>query len=149
MNAIDMIKEDHQKVKSLFRDFEQAGEGAHKKKQDIAEKVFEELTVHSRLEEEIFYPAVREKSSAEDKHLVAEAVEEHHVVDLLIEELKKLSPEDEQFTAKFTVLIENVEHHIEEEEEDMLPDAEDILGDELDEIGEKMERRKKEIMQEV
>lgn len=146
MNAIEMLKDDHKKVKSLFREFEGAGDRAYKKKKDIADKACEELIVHSRLEEEIFYPAVREKASAEDKHLVAESVEEHHVVDLLINELKELEPEDERFTAKFTVLIENVEHHIGEEEEEMLPEAERILGDELDELGMKMERRKEQLL---
>jgi hemerythrin-like domain-containing protein len=146
MNAITMLKEDHKKVKSLFREFEQAGERAYKKKQEIAEKIFEELDIHSRLEEEIFYPAVRAKSRKEDEHVVAESLEEHHVVDLLIGEIKKLAPEDERFTAKLTVLIENVEHHIAEEEEEMLPEAEAMMADELEELGDKMERRKQEIM---
>lgn len=149
MNAVTMLKEDHEKVKSLFREFEKAGPQAHKTKKEIADKVFQELDTHSRLEEEIFYPAVREKYSREDEHLVAESVAEHQLVDVLMEELKSLSPEDERFDAKFTVLIENVEHHIAEEEEEMLPDAERILGDDLDELGEQMERRKQEIMQSV
>src|SRR5581483_8243711 len=101
MDAIELLKADHKKVKGLFREFEQAGERAHKTKQRIAEQVFQELEVHSRIEEEIFYPAVKERRVAEGDELVAESIEEHHVVDVLIKELKALDPEHEQYEAKF------------------------------------------------
>src|SRR5688572_6880233 len=105
-----MLKDDHKKVKGLFREFESAGERAHKKKQGIAEQVFTELEIHSKLEEELFYPAARAQSK-DLAEVVDEGIEEHHVVDVLIAELKAMEPEDERYDAKFTVLIENVEHH--------------------------------------
>ena len=146
MNAIAMLKSDHKKVKGLFRDFEAAGDRAYKKKQQIAEQVFMELEVHTKLEEEIFYPAVQAKADKEGKELVREANEEHHVVDVLIGELKALDAQDEQYDAKFKVLTENVEHHIEEEEGEMLPDAEKTLGPDLERLGRAMEQRKQELL---
>ena len=146
MDPIKLLKDDHKKVKALFREFEAAGDRAHQKKQKIAEQVFTELEVHTTIEEEIFYPALQAKADKEGKELVAEANEEHHVVDLLIKEIKGLEPQDEAYVAKFTVLIENVEHHIEEEEGEMLPDAQKTLGDQLDQLGERMMVRKQELM---
>ena len=149
MDAIKLLKDDHKKVKELFREYEAAGDRAHQTKKRIAEQVFLELEVHSAIEEEIFYPAVRETAGKEGKELVAEGFEEHHVVDVLIEELKGLNPEDEAYDAKFKVLTENVEHHIEEEESEMLPDAAKKLGDDVDRLAEQMARRKEELMQAV
>ncbi len=146
MDAIDLLKDDHRKVKKLLREFEAAGDRAYQTKRRIAEQVFAELEVHSRLEEEIFYPAVAATANKDGKELVAEGIEEHHVVDVLIKELKALEPEDEQFDAKFKVLTENVEHHIEEEEGEMLPDAEKKLGREVEQLGERMQRRKEELL---
>ena len=146
MDAVKMLKNDHKQVKTLFREYEQAGDRAHKTKQRIAKKVFKELEVHTALEEEIFYPAVRSKAEADGKELVAEGIEEHHVVDLLIQELTRLNPEDEQYDAKFTVLIENVEHHIEEEESEMLPSAEKTLQADLESLGREMMQRREQLL---
>jgi len=146
MDAIKLLKDDHKQVKELFREYEAAGDRAHQKKKGIAERVFLELEVHSAIEEEIFYPAVREKAGKEGKELIAEGFEEHHVVDVLIEELKGLDPEDEAYDAKFKVLTENVEHHIEEEEGELMPEAKDVLGDRIAELGEQMLRRKEALM---
>jgi len=146
MDAITLLKDDHKKVREMFREFEAAGDRAYKTKQRIAEQVFMELEVHSKIEEEIFYPAVREKAGKEGKELVAEGFEEHHVVDVLIGELKALDPEAEEYDAKFKVLTENVEHHIEEEEQEMMPEAKEALGEALAELGERMLRRKEELM---
>lgn len=143
MDAIEMLKDDHKKVKGLFREFESAGDKAYQKKGQIVTKVIEELEVHSKLEEEIFYPAVAAKTDKEGQDLVKEGIEEHHVVDVLIGELKGMQPQDEQYDAKFTVLIENVEHHIEEEEGEMLPDAKKRLGDQVKTLGDQMAVRKK------
>ena len=146
MDAIRMLKDDHEKVKALFREFEAAGDRAHKKKQGIAEKVFAELEVHATIEEEIFYPAAKKKADKEGKELVVEGEEEHHVVKMLISELKALDPQDEHYDAKFKVLTENVEHHIGEEEKEMLPDAEKLLRDRMEQLGERMQQRKEELM---
>lgn len=145
MDAITLLKDDHKKVKALFREYESAGDRAHQTKKRIAQQVFAELEVHTAIEEEIFYPAVTSRADKEGKELVDEGIEEHHVVDVLIAELKQLSPEDDQYDAKFKVLTENVEHHIEEEEGEMLPDAKKTLGGTLDELGERMMRRKQEL----
>jgi hemerythrin-like domain-containing protein len=144
-NAIEMLQSDHQKVKALFRQYEAAGDRAYQKKQGIAEEVFTELEVHTTLEEELFYPAMKRKVDHDGKDLVAEAVEEHHVVTTLMEELKGLDPKDERYDAKFTVLMENVEHHIEEEEEEMFPEAEEVLGERLDRLGTQMQERKQQL----
>ena len=146
MDAIQMLKDDHVKVKGLFKQFEKA-EGREQKQ--IAEQVFQELEVHSKIEEEIFYPAVKRKADEAGKELVAEAVEEHHVVDVLIKELKAMSSINEQYKAKFTVLQENVEHHVEEEEGEMFPDAKKLLGEDIEKLGDRMDKRKQELMAEV
>jgi hemerythrin superfamily protein len=144
-NAIAMLKDDHEKVQALFEQYKAAGHRAHRKKQSIAEEVFAELAVHTTLEEELFYPAMKRKTDQDGKDLVAEAVEEHHVVTTLMDELKDLDPADERYDAKFKVLMENVAHHIEEEEGEMFPEAEDVLGARLEQIGHQMQERKQQL----
>jgi len=120
-SVTDMLREDHKKVKGLFEEFEQAEDT--KAKQQIVETALMELEVHSKLEEELIYPAIR--AEIDDDDLMDEALEEHHVVHGLLGELKKMKPSDERYDAKFTVLAENVRHHIKEEEAEMFPKAED------------------------
>ncbi len=144
-NAIDLLKADHAHVKDLFRQYEAAGHRAHRKKQGIAEEVFAELALHTTLEEELFYPAMKRKTDQDGKDLVAEAVEEHHVVTTLMDELKGLAPEDERYDAKFKVLMENVAHHIEEEEGEMFPEAAEVLGERLERLGTQMQERKQQL----
>src|SRR5215210_7417237 len=144
MDAVKLLKDDHEKVKGLFRQFEKAR--SEDRKKELADAIMMELEVHSKIEEEIFYPAVREKGGNQQQETVAEAVEEHHVVDVLMQEIKQLEPSDERFEAKMTVLIENVEHHIEEEEQEMLPDAKKKLGKEVEALGDQMEQRKQQLM---
>jgi hemerythrin superfamily protein len=146
MDAIDLLKADHKKVKELFRQYEEVGDRAYQKKKGIAEEVFTEITIHSTLEEELFYPAVKAKTDKDGKDLVAESIEEHHVVASLIEELKALDPKDERYDAKFTVLMENVEHHIEEEEGELFPEAEEVLGDAIKHLSTPMAERKEQLM---
>jgi hemerythrin-like domain-containing protein len=144
-DAVEMLKHDHAQVKDLFRQYEAAGDRAYQKKQRIAEEVFTELEVHTTLEEELFYPAMKRKTDQNGKDLVAEAMEEHHVVTTLMEELKGLDPKDERYDAKFKVLMDNVEHHIEEEEGEMFPEAEEVLGDRLERLGTQMQERKQQL----
>jgi len=146
MDPINLLKDDHRKVKELFRAYESAGEKAYQKKGTIAGQIFQELDVHAQIEEEIFYPAVQAKADQEGQTMVEEAEEEHHVVHVLLGELRTMDVQDEHFDAKMTVLIENVEHHIGEEEQEMLPDAKKTLGSELDQLGEQMAQRKQELM---
>jgi hemerythrin superfamily protein len=126
--VIDMLKEDHEKVNKLFEDFESA-EG--REQAEIAATALVELEVHADIEEKLIYPAIREQ--IDENEMMNEAVEEHHLVHVLIRELKKLKPKDEVFQAKFKVLGELVKHHIEEEENEMFPKAQesDIKWDKL------------------
>ncbi len=141
--AVEMLREDHKKVKGLFEEFEKAEEDDEK--QRIVRTTLNELTIHAALEEEIFYPAVREL--IEDDDQMDEALEEHHVAKLIIAELQDMKPGDEHFDAKFKVLAESVKHHIEEEESEILPKAEEM---ELDQeaLGEEMAERKTELQAE-
>lgn len=145
-NAVEMLKSDHKKVKKLFREYAELGDNAHKSKERLAEEIFQELEVHSKLEEEIFYPAAEAAADKEVGEVVAEGLEEHHVVDILMAEIRALSPEDEAFDAKMKVLCENVEHHIEEEETELLPEAQQALGDEVERLGMEMKQRKQQLL---
>jgi hemerythrin-like domain-containing protein len=136
MDAVSMLREDHRKVKELFQQFEEAED--NNTKREIAQQAIKELKVHAALEEELFYPAVREEIDEEEK--IDEAVEEHHVAKLLIAELSKMKPSDGHFDAKFKVLAESVKHHIEEEEGEMIPEVEGELD--TDSLGQKMADRK-------
>ncbi|BFV60692.1 hemerythrin domain-containing protein [Kitasatospora sp. CMC57] len=138
MDAIVLLKEDHQTVEKLFKEFEKAGENAHKHKREIADQVIEELTVHTWIEEKIFYPAAREAAPDTGDH-VLESVEEHHVVLWMLSELTGMDPADERFDAKMTVLMENVRHHVEEEEKDWFPEVRKAMGrNRLVDLGEEL-----------
>lgn len=143
-NAITSLKADHQKVKGLFDEFEKTNDRATKR--TIVSEALEELSLHATLEEELFYPAVREQIDDEDG-LMNEADEEHHVAKILIAELEEMDGTESHYDAKFTVLAENVRHHIKEEEEDMLPKAQKTEID-FDALGEEMRGRKEELLSE-
>jgi hemerythrin superfamily protein len=137
-DAIVLLKQDHKEIKKVFRDFQNAGEHATKLKGDLVAKMIELLTVHTYIENEVMYPEVR-KLLPDLEDDVLESYEEHHVADVLVTELAVLSPDAERFDAKTTVLIENVLHHIEEEEDEWFPKVRDGLGrKQLTEIGERM-----------
>jgi hemerythrin superfamily protein len=139
-DAIVMLKEDHKRVKALFRDFRKAGDNAEATKARLVDKILEELTVHTYIENEGMYPTVRKLVPALEGDIL-ESLEEHHVADLLCMELALMSPENSHFEAKVTVLMENVEHHIEEEEGEWFPKVRENLGrKELQDIGAQMER---------
>ena len=143
-DAIVLLKQDHKEIRRLFRSFEKAGDDAAKTKATLVDQILELLTVHTYIENEGMYPRVRALvPDLEDD--VLESYEEHHVADVLTMELATMSPDDERFTAKTTVLIENVEHHMDEEEQEWFPKVRDALGrKQLQEIGSEMiELRKK------
>ncbi|MFG2988963.1 hemerythrin domain-containing protein [Streptomyces sp. NPDC048257] len=143
MDGIVLLKEDHKTVEKLFKRFEKAGESAHAEKREIADQVIAELTTHTWIEEKIFYPAARE-AAPDTKDHVLESVEEHHVVLWMLSELKGLDPADERFDAKMSVLMENVRHHVEEEEKEWFPDVRKAMGrNRLNELGEEMEAARK------
>jgi hemerythrin superfamily protein len=143
VDGIVLLKEDHKAVKRLFREFEKTHKGASgAEKRELVDKIVYELTTHAFIEETIFYPAARAEVPDTDEH-VLESVEEHHVVAWLCSELKDLDPGEETFDAKVAVLIENVEHHIEEEEGDWFPQVRKALGrNRLKDLGERMEAAK-------
>ena len=149
MDPIALLKKDHREVEQLFKEYEKAGDSAHAKKQGLFEEIRSALEGHMDIEETIFYPAVKKIRDAEIKDEVREADEEHHVVKVLLGELSKMKPQDEQFDAKMTVLQENIEHHVKEEEDDLLPDAKKNLSSEkLESLGSQMAERKESLQSE-
>ncbi|MEV4604880.1 hemerythrin domain-containing protein [Amycolatopsis sp. NPDC049253] len=137
-DAIVLLKQDHKNVEKVFKQFEKAGDSAHREKRRLVDAMIEELTVHTYLEEEIFYPAARDAAPEEKDH-VLESVEEHHVMVWLLSELQGFDPADETFDAKVTVLIENVRHHVEEEEGEWFPEVRKAMGRKrLQELGREM-----------
>ncbi len=142
-DAIVLLKKDHKEILRAFTDFEKAGPDAQVRKGQLVEKIIELLTVHTYIENEVMYPRVRTLlPELEDD--VLESYEEHHVADVLVMELVALKPDAERFTAKTTVLIENVRHHIEEEEQEWFPQVREGLGRKaLQEIGAEMLEAKK------
>jgi hemerythrin superfamily protein len=138
-NAIEMLRQDHEKVKKLFEEFKNA-EDSQVKKQIVGQTV-RELETHAALEEEIFYPAAQEEIG--EKESIDEAREEHHVVKLLIGELKKMSAASDRYDAKYKVLAESVKHHIQEEESELFPKLEGALD--AEELGTEMETRKQQL----
>ncbi|MGF1665401.1 MAG: hemerythrin domain-containing protein [Acidimicrobiia bacterium] len=144
MNALQLLKADHDLVRQMFEQFRTAHESDdYEAMGRISEEVFTELEVHTAIEEEVFYPAVREAGGGELNELTDESLEEHHVVDVLMAEIRRLDPSDDAFAAKMTVLIENVEHHAGEEEDEMFPDVANLLDTQaLEALGVELEATK-------
>jgi hemerythrin superfamily protein len=139
-SATQMIRQDHKKVEGLFKKFEQT-KGAQAKRR-LAENAMAELEVHAALEEEIFYPAV--KREVDDGSMIQEALEEHQTVKQLISVLKGMEEADDEFESQFSELVENVQHHVEEEENEMLPKVEESDMD-LNSLGAQMAQRKQQM----
>jgi len=137
-DAIVVLKDEHKEIRTLFSDFHAAGPKATVTKGKISAKIIEKLTVHTYLENEIMYPEVR-KLLPELEDDVLESYEEHHVADVLVMELVAMKPDAERFDAKMTVLIENVTHHMDEEENDWFPKVRKGLSRaQLQELGARM-----------
>ena len=148
MDAIALLKEDHDKAKKVMAELETTTERGVKTREEKWTKLLKELTIHENIEEEVFYPALIEHPKAKD--IVLEAMEEHHLVDDIVEQLKATPFDDEHWGPKFKVTKENVEHHIEEEETEMFKIAREVFSkEELDELGSRMEAIKSEQMQEA
>src|ERR671924_79633 len=144
MNAIQLLKDDHDAMKKMLTELESTTERGTKTRAALFAKVREELTVHEVIEEEIFYPALKEHPKA--KEIVLEAYEEHGVVDMIMAEIEQVPFDDERWGAKFTVMKENIEHHIEEEENEMFAQARDAFEKaELEELGKRMMDRKEQL----
>jgi len=143
-DAVDLLKEDHRKVESLFRQFESADDNA--RKVELAQTICAELTVHAQIEEQIFYPAAREALPEDKQDLVSEATVEHTSLKKLIADIDGSSPNDELFEANVKVLSEYVKHHVREEENEMMPA---VRGTDLDleALGERLARRKQALQE--
>jgi hemerythrin-like domain-containing protein len=147
-DAITLLKEDHKKVKGLLSQLEKTTERGARRRRKLLGQIATEVKVHTTIEEEIFYPAYRDAvKKKDDRELYREALEEHHVVDLVLPELKASNPAGEIFGAKAKVLKELIEHHADEEEEEMFPKARKVLGTaRLRDLGGRMETRKRTLM---
>jgi hemerythrin-like domain-containing protein len=148
MDALRLLKDDHDKMRKLLTELESTTERGVRTREELFSRIKGELTIHEVIEEEIFYPALKEHPKAKD--IVLEGYEEHHVVDTVMAELEGLPVDDESWGAKAKVMQENVEHHMEEEEGEMFQKARQVFDrEELDELGTRMEQRKAEAQQEL
>src|SRR5436190_11042378 len=143
MDAVTLLRNDHKAVEGLFKKFEKTGPNAHKTKQELVEKIVEELSIHAAIEEQVLYPAARPAvPDAEDD--VLEALEEHHIVKWTLSELDGMDPADERYTAKVTVLIEGVRHHVQEEEGELFPKLRKAMKrKDLEDLAQALEAAKK------
>ena len=146
-NAIDLLKEDHEKVKKAFKQFEKMDRADSEGCRELVERVCADLRVHTTLEEEIVYPAVRE--AIEDEDIMNEAAVEHETAKMLIEQLENMEPDDPNYFATFTVLGEYVMHHVKEEEGEMFPQAKKAKDLDLEALGEQIKARKEELSAET
>ncbi|HEV7906134.1 MAG TPA: hemerythrin domain-containing protein [Pyrinomonadaceae bacterium] len=143
MDAITLLKTDHEKVAGIFEKLEETTERAEKTREELFTKLKQELDLHTHVEEKIFYPALKE--SEETRDITMEAFQEHHVVKVLLRELDAMEVTSETWTAKLKVLRENVDHHVEEEEDEMFKKARTVLSqDQLEELGALIEEEKRE-----
>jgi hemerythrin-like domain-containing protein len=146
-NAITMLKADHVAVKRLLRELNATSDRAVKQRTSLVEKIERELKTHAQLEEEIFYPAFKNLAQGSDsEEMFYEATEEHHVVDMVLPALKAANPKSPEFKAKAKVLMDLIEHHVEEEEGEMFKEARELFGDaELRQLGDTMLARRETI----
>ncbi len=148
-DAIDLLKQDHREVEALFKEFEQL-EDEMEAAEQVIETACTELKIHDKIETEIFYPALREAAEQEEvEDLLDEAEVEHETVRELIGKLEGMEPTDEKRKAHFTVLMEYVKHHVQEEEKEMFPKLKKLKSLDLEGLGEQMKERKTELMAEL
>ena len=143
MNAFNLLKSDHEKVAGILTSIEETTERAAKGREELFARLKQELDLHAKIEEEIFYPALEE--SDKTREVTLEAYEEHRLVKQLLAELEVEPKDTEEWTAKFTVLKENIEHHVEEEEGEMFKQARKVLSeDEIETLGNRLQEAKKQ-----
>jgi len=142
MDALTLLRQDHREVDALFAKFDKAGPRAKVAKREIVDRVIHALSIHAGIEEGYFYPTIRSEAKGLSDQ-VLESLEEHHIVKWELAELERTSPDDERFDAKVTVLKENVQHHVDEEERELFPKVRKALSAErLDELGRELEAAK-------
>ena len=143
MNAFELLKADHEKVAGILEKIDQSAERASKTRDELFTQLKNELDLHSQIEEQIFYPALEDQEETRD--ITLEAYEEHKLVKQLLSELESEPKDDENWTAKFTVLKENVEHHVEEEEGELFKKARSVLSkDEIEQLGNRLQEAKRQ-----
>jgi len=150
MDALTLLEQDHQKVKKLMGEIEKTTERGAKTREELFTKLVQELTVHEKIEEQIFYPAVKDAAKTKKlEEIVTESFEEHHFVNVVIAEIKETPFEAEEWAAKFSVMMENVQHHaFEEEEGEMFPKVRKLFSkSELEELGARMEELKTQLIE--
>lgn len=146
-DALSLLRADHDKVRDLLGELEKTTARGARKREQLLEQIAQEVRVHAAIEEEIFYPAYHEAArKEEDVKLFFEATEEHALVDVVLPALEGTDPTAEEFGARAKVLKDLIEHHAEEEEDEMFPRAKKLLGSELEEIGERLQARKDDLM---
>lgn len=148
-DPVEMLKKDHERVKGLFRQWENAAAGQPERRRALVMEIIQELVVHERIEEDVFYPAFREAAGTKGIEIVEHSHEEHEVVDNLVDQLQATDPNDPQFEGLMKLVIENVEHHIQEEEEKMLPRAYETMETRLAGLGETMTELKESLMEQT
>ena len=141
-DALELLKRDHRTVEALFKRYDKLGGGKKKEKQKLVTEIIRELSIHAAIEEQILYPASRKLVKATEDE-VLEALEEHHIVKWTLSELHKMKPSDERFDAKVTVLKEMVEHHVEDEEQELFPQLKKLGKDKLRSLGAQLLAAKK------
>lgn len=151
MDAIELLKADHKKVKELLTELGETTPRAVKKRADLLSQIRANLKAHTTIEEEIFYPAFKKAGEKEEAKMYYEALEEHRAAgDLVLPDLLNTAADSEQFSGRAKVLKELVEHHVKEEEEEMFKDAKKLLSkDELNELGKRMDQRKAELIKKL
>ena len=136
MKATELLTKQHKSIHALFHELQGVSGPVCRK---LVATIGEELAHHMAIEEEIFYPAVRQLDTKHSREMVGEAIEEHHVLELVLAEIPRVDPDDERFVAKMTVLRELIEHHVKEEEKEMFKTAEKLGDDRLRALAEQME----------
>ena len=151
MDAIQLLKTDHQKVKELLAQLAQTTTRAVKKRSELLSQIRLNLKAHTTIEEEIFYPAFKQAGDKEEAKMYYEALEEHRAAgDLVLPDLLNTAPDSDQFSGRAKVLKELIEHHVKEEEEQMFKEAKKLLSkDELNELGKQLEQRKAQLVKEL
>ncbi len=147
-DPIELLKADHKKVDKMFKDFEKMKEKDREGALELVDRILGELTVHAQIEEEIFYPTMREAGDEKLIELLDEAEVEHASAKDLIEQISSMSPEEDLYDAKVKVLGEYVRHHVKEEEDEIFPKAKKTDFD-MEELGTMLAQRKRELMQEM
>ena len=144
MNVLQLLKNDHSTLRSLFGKFDRTGRSSHDKKSELLAQIRRELQIHTKVEEEIFYPALKAFNTNAGRNLISEALKDHKTIDELLIQVSRVKPADKRFDEKMETLIENVEHHVEEEEGEIFRFAEEKCSEEqLEDLGLQIEERKK------